>query len=178
MLKKVTKIEVTRSNLPTCLNFIHHKSIGDLKQCEEICEEIYGRGIIREIYDSNKVSGISVTLVKSYDDALSKFIIDIDSILKILSTKANYILETNLNSLSDKFKLISLSKNSKKKLFREKDNRNDFRINPTFINSKKFSDSISRVKIQSPNFFDAKRIHLIIKKMIESSKTNKKVFIK
>jgi len=98
--------------------------------------------------------------------------------LKILSRKANYILETNLNSLSDKFKLISLSKNSKKKLFREKDNRNDFRINPTFINSKKFSDSISRVKIQSPNFFDAKRIHLIIKKMIESSKTNKKVFIK
>ena len=86
MLKKVTKIEVTRSNLPKCLNFIHHKSIGDLKQCEEICEEIYGRGIIREIYDSNKVSGISVTLVKSYDDALSKFIIDIDSILKILST--------------------------------------------------------------------------------------------
>ena len=86
MLKKVTKIEVTRSNLPTCLNFIHHKSIGDLKQCEEICEEIYGRGIIREIYDSNMVSGISVTLVKSYDDALSKFILDVDSILNILST--------------------------------------------------------------------------------------------
>ena len=83
MLKKVTKIEVTRSNLPKCLNFIHHKSIGDLKQCEEI---ISCRGIIREIYDSNKVSGISVTLVKSYDDALSKFILDIDSILNILST--------------------------------------------------------------------------------------------
>ena len=98
--------------------------------------------------------------------------------LKILSEKTNYILETNLNSLSDKFKLISLSKNSKKKLFKEKNNRNDFRINPTFINSKKFSDSIAAAKIQSPNFFDAKRIHLIIKKMIKSSKTNKKVFIK
>ena len=87
MLKKVTKIEVTGSNLPECLNFIHHKSIGDLKQCEEIYDSwILCRGIIREIYDSNKVSGISVTLVKSYDDALSKFIIDIDSILNILST--------------------------------------------------------------------------------------------
>jgi hypothetical protein len=85
MLKKVTKIEITGSNLPKCLNFIHHKSIGDLKQCEEIIS-CRGRGIIREIYDSNKVSGISVTLVKSYDDALSKFIIDIDSILNILST--------------------------------------------------------------------------------------------
>ena len=100
--------------------------------------------------------------------------------LKILSDKNDYILETNLNSLSDKFKLIAHSKNLNKKkkiLFNEKKNKNDFRINPTFINSQKFSDSILKNKIQSPNFFDAKRIHLIIKKILISSKTNKKIYI-
>ena len=34
--------------------------------------------------------------------------------LKILSDKKNYILETNLNSLKDKFKLITYDKNSNK----------------------------------------------------------------
>jgi len=100
--------------------------------------------------------------------------------LKILSDKNDYILETNLNSLSDKFKLIAHSKNLNKKkkiLFNEKKNKNDFRINPTIINSQKFSDSILKNKIQSPNFFDAKRIHLIIKKILISSKTNKKIYI-
>jgi len=101
--------------------------------------------------------------------------------LKILSDKNDYILETNLSSLSDKFKLIVLSKNMnkpKKILFNEKENKNDFRISPTLINSQKFSESILKGKIQSPNFFDAKRVHLIIKKILTSSKTNKKIYIK
>jgi len=101
--------------------------------------------------------------------------------LKILSDKNDYILETNLNSLSDKFKLIVLSKDMdkpKKILFNEKKNNNDFRVSPTLINSKKFSESILKSKIQSPNFFDAKRVHLIIKKILTSSKTNKKIYIK
>ena len=97
--------------------------------------------------------------------------------LKILSNKKNYILKTKLNSLSDKFKLIELSKSSRKILFIEKNKTNDFRINPTFINSKKFSNSILNLKIQSPNFFDAKRIHFIIKKIFASSKANKKIYI-
>ena len=50
---------------------------------------------------------------------------------------------------------------------------NDIRINPTFINSKKFSNSILNLKIQSPNFFDAKRIHFIIRKIFASSKAYK-----
>ena len=86
-------------------------------------------------------------------------------------------MKTTLNNLSDKFKLIELSKNSRKILFVEKNKTNDFRINPTFINSKKFSNSILNLKIQSPNFFDAKRIHFIIKKIFASSKANKKIYI-
>jgi len=100
--------------------------------------------------------------------------------LKILSHKKNYILETNLNSLSDKFKLITINKNSNKSekiLFKNKKNQNDFRIKPTFKNSKKFSTWILKGKKQTPNFFDAQRIHLIIGKMIISSKKKKKIYI-
>ena len=97
--------------------------------------------------------------------------------LIILSKKKDYILKTKLNNLSDKFKLIEFSKKTKKIIFEEKNKTNDFRINPTFINSKKFSNSILNRKIQSPNFFDARRIHFIIKKMLVSSKTNKKIYI-
>ena len=100
--------------------------------------------------------------------------------LKILSDKKNYILETNLNSLKDKFKLITYDKNSNKlnKIsFRGEKNKNDFRITPTLKNSKKFSTWILKGKMQTPNFFDAKRIHLIINKMIISSKKKKNILI-
>ena len=100
--------------------------------------------------------------------------------LKILTDKKKYILETKLNSLSDKFQLIILDKNSKrldKILFKSKKNQNDFRIGPTFKNSKKFSNWILKNKIQKPNFFDGKRIHLIINQMIISSKKKKKIYI-
>ena len=100
--------------------------------------------------------------------------------LKILSDKKNYILKTNLNSLSDKFKLITFDKNSNKSekiLFKSEKNQNDFRIKPTFKNSKKFSTWILKGKMQAPNFFDAQRIHLIIDKMMISSKKKKKIYI-
>ena len=100
--------------------------------------------------------------------------------LKIVSDKKTYILETNLNSLSDKFKLITFCKDSNKldKIsFIDKKNKNDFRIKPTLKNSEKFSTWILKDKIQKPNFFDAKRIHLIINKMITSSKRKKKIYI-
>ena len=44
-------------------------------------------------------------------------------------------------------------------------------------NSKKFSTWILKGKMQTPNFFDAKRIHLIINKMIISSKKKKNILI-
>ena len=100
--------------------------------------------------------------------------------LKILSDKKTYILKTNLNSLSNKFKLITLGKNfnkSNKILFKDEKNKNDFRIKPTFENSKKFATWILKGKMQAPNFFDAQRIHLIIDKMMISSKKKKKIYI-
>ena len=100
--------------------------------------------------------------------------------LKILSDKKTYILETNLNNLSDKFKLVTFSKNSNKLnkiLFKSEKNQDDFRIKPTLNNSKKFSSWILNGKKQTPNFFDAKRVHLIINKMMISSKKKKKIHV-
>ena len=100
--------------------------------------------------------------------------------LKILTRKKNYILETQLNSLSDKFKLIAFGNHynkSKKTLFKNKKNKDDFRINPTFNNSKKFSKWILEKKIQKPNFLDAKRIHFITSKMFISSKKKKIIYV-
>ena len=102
--------------------------------------------------------------------------------LKVISNNKTYILKTELNSLSDKFKLIAFNNKLKEKttkiLFNSKKNKSDFRILPTFKNSKKFSDWILKGNRQVPNFFNAKRVHLIINKMILSSKKNKKIYVK
>ena len=100
--------------------------------------------------------------------------------LKIFSNKKNYSLESKLNSLSDKFKLFEINKISKKPyktLFEEKNEKDDFRIKPTLKNSIRFSKSISKNIVAYPNFFDAVRIHLIIKKILISSKKKKKIYI-
>ena len=100
--------------------------------------------------------------------------------LKILTNRKTYILETNLNSLSDKFTinvLNNLTNQQEKISFKDEKNKNDFRITPTFYNSKKFSNWILKGKIKKPNFFDGKRIHLIINKMMISSKKRKKINI-
>jgi len=100
--------------------------------------------------------------------------------LKILSDKKIYILKTNLNSLSDKFKLIAFDKNSyklNKILFKDKKNKDDFRIRPTLENSKKFSTWVLKNKIQRPNFFDGQRVHLIINRMLISSKMKRKIYV-
>ena len=101
--------------------------------------------------------------------------------LKILTRKKTYILETQLNNLSDKFQLISHENNSRKLrkiLIKSKKNEDDFRIQPTFNNSKKFSQWIIKNKTHQPNFFDAQRTHLIINKMLISSKKRKKIYIR
>ena len=100
--------------------------------------------------------------------------------LKIFSIKKNYILESNLNSLYDKFKLLVGEKNSKKTskvIFKEKNRKEDFRIKPTLKNSRKFSNWILKGRIESPNFYDARRIHLIIEKINSSSEKNKRIYI-
>ena len=90
------------------------------------------------------------------------------------------MLETKLNTLSDKFNLFVFEKSTAKKNSKSLQsikNRDDFRIMPTAKNLQKFSEWILKNKVQTPNFFDAKRIHLIIQKMINSSKTEKKIYI-
>ena len=93
--------------------------------------------------------------------------------LRIMSNKDNYLLKSKIDRLSDKFELIK----NNKLLFKNKNNDVDFRINPTFNNSKKFSTWILKKKIQKPNFFSGRRIHLIIDKMLLSSKKGKKIQI-
>ena len=99
----------------------------------------------------------------------------------MISNKKTYILKTELNSLSDKFKLIAFNNKLKEKdakiLFNSKKNKNDFRIEPTLKNSKKFYTSIATKRAQKPNFFNAQRVHMIISKIILSSKKKKNVFI-
>ena len=101
--------------------------------------------------------------------------------LKIISDEKIYLLKTKLNSLSDKFELIAINPNLKNKLsktlFKNLKKESDFRIRPTFKNSIKFSNWILKDKTQSPNFFDAQRVHFIINKMIISSKKKKKIYI-
>ena len=63
------------------------------------------------------------------------------------------------------YQIIDLEK---KKIFQEKKNSLDFRISPSIQNFKKFADSIEKNKIYRPSFLDAKNIHLLIKKAIQS----------
>jgi predicted dehydrogenase len=100
--------------------------------------------------------------------------------LKILSEEKNYVLETKLNSLSDQFKLVAFDKKFNKKmkiLYKSRKNKDDFRIKPTLKNSKRFCNWILKGKIQTPNFFVARRIYLIINKMILSSKMGGEIYI-
>lgn len=92
--------------------------------------------------------------------------------LLINTNQGNYLIKCRTVNISDQFsieKIISLkSKIIKKKIFSEKKSSNDFRILPSYFNFIKFADSIERKKITFPNFSDAKNIHLLIKKTIQS----------
>lgn len=103
--------------------------------------------------------------------------------LKIESKKNDYILKSNVNTHSDKFEVIKINKLATKHLikkefiFKNKKDKADFKIKPTFNNSKKFSSWILKGETKKPNFLDAQRIHLIIEKMVCSSKEKKKIYI-
>jgi len=99
--------------------------------------------------------------------------------LKILTDKDIYLLRSEVNSLSDQFEVIKINRIRSKKrfLFKKNSNKMDFRISPTFKNSKKFSHWILKGKSQKPNFFDAQRIHLVIDQMFRSSKQGKEIHI-
>ena len=78
-----------------------------------------------------------------------------------------------MKNLTKTFDIKLVKKNHSKILFKPKKNKKDFRILPTFENSKKFARWILENKKSSPNFNDAKRVHIIIDKMIKSSKNLK-----
>lgn len=94
--------------------------------------------------------------------------------LLIYTNQGNYIIKCRTINISDQFSIekVITSKNKiiKKKIFSEKKSFNDFRILPSYFNFIKFADSIERKKIIAPNFLDAKNIHLLIKKTIQSQK--------
>ena len=82
-----------------------------------------------------------------------------------------------LDKVRSKRIFFSERKKERKILINNKKNKSDFRLLPTYENTKIFYNWISKNQIQKPNFFDACRIHLIIDKIILSSKTNKKIYI-
>lgn len=92
--------------------------------------------------------------------------------LFINTNVGNFLIKSKTLDISDQFSIdkhiYSQSKVVKKRIFYEKKNSQDFRIQPSFYNFKKFADSIERKKITTPNFLDAKNIHFLIKKTIQS----------
>ena len=95
--------------------------------------------------------------------------------IKVETNKNVYLLRSNINNLFDQFEIIKLNKN--KFLFKNKKSRFDFRIKPTYKNSLKFTSSILKKKEYKPNFYSARRIHLIIDKMIYSALKKKEMYI-
>lgn len=93
--------------------------------------------------------------------------------LFIISNKGNFHLKSKTLNTTDKFDMekifLSNGKLIKKKIFQEEKNSLDFRISPSIQNFKKFADSIERNRIYRPCFLDAKNIHLLIKKTLQSS---------
>ena len=77
-LKRVKKKTLPQFYLPSSITYIHNKSIGKI----QLCEDAMDRKMITEIYDSNQVAGISIKLVRSFDDGESKFILNLESIEK------------------------------------------------------------------------------------------------
>lgn len=96
--------------------------------------------------------------------------------LSILTNKGKFLIKSNTINISDGFsvnKHYSLKgKSIKRKIFNDKLSTQDFRISPSYNNFKKFADSIKKKKIISPNLNEAKNIHFLINKTIQSSKKN------
>ena len=92
--------------------------------------------------------------------------------LKVKTNKKHFNLISNINTLYSGFSLTT--KNSKKKIIRiklsEKKSKDDFRIEPTYQNSIKFSKWILNGVTQKPNFQDALRVHEIINNIAKPSK--------
>ena len=89
------------------------------------------------------------------------------------------MLRSATSDIRNKFRLKVLNiKKKKLKQFVSNDNKkNDFRIEPTYKNSIKFSEWILKRKINNPNFQDALRVHYILEAILKSSKYKKIFFL-
>ena len=88
----------------------------------------------------------------------------------IVKTKtSDYVLSSKTKTIYDNFSLLKISKRKKIRNIYRKIIKEDFRITPSQKNLTKFALSIKRKKTMSPNFNDAKSIHLLINKSIENS---------
>jgi hypothetical protein len=94
--------------------------------------------------------------------------------IKLITKKDTYLLKTQINNLHDQFFL----KKNNTFLFKPNKITNDFRVKPTYINLKKFKNSIIKKKENHPNFFDAKRIHFLIKSIKSFQKKNTSIVLK
>ena len=86
--------------------------------------------------------------------------------ITIYTNNANYILFTKINNLTNQFYLYK----NNRIIFKPKKTTKDFRIKPTSRNLIYFKNSILKKRKKFPNFNDAKRIHYLIKKILNSSK--------
>ena len=96
----------------------------------------------------------------------------------LLVGENGYKLNSRAANLHDQFIIEKFIKGRRRKiLFGKKSNKIDFRINPIYKNSMKFSNWIRSNKINKPNVYDAQRVHYLISKIINSSKQKKMVKI-
>lgn len=99
--------------------------------------------------------------------------------LLVKTNKNNFQLSSNVNRIYDKFDLRI--KQNKRKIFKLKRIKNfkkeDFRIDPTYKNSIKFSKWILNKKEYKPNFTNALRVHYILGCILKSSKSKKNISI-
>ena len=169
----------------------YHKNGGGLMfnyycHCLFYIEKLFGKiNSIKRItnFNLNKINNTLEVMLKLKNDIFCSIKISSTKLLKqndlfhkltIYTNQGNYLIKCKTLNISDQFVIekVIVSKNKfiKKKIFKEKKSSNDFRILPSYFNFIKFADSIERKKIITPNFLDAKNIHFLIKKTIQSKK--------
>jgi predicted dehydrogenase len=99
--------------------------------------------------------------------------------VKVKTNKSSFNLSSGANSIYDKFNLKLERPQKKIFKFNKQNNyeKKDFRIEPTYKNSIKFSKWILNKKEYEPNFKSALRIHYILKCIIKSSKLEQNIFL-
>ncbi len=78
------------------------------------------------------------------------------------TNKGKFVLVTKMNSIYDQFYLLK----NKRVIFKPKNINFDFRLKPTLKNIISFKKSINKNVKAKPNFDDAKKIHYLIKEII------------